>query len=182
MMEPSAPAPLPIPPIPQALGSPSSACRTLDTVLQTYCDNLPEENKSCANEFASLEHRFPGLAGSQLTDLALYLYAKNENATYRLVEFTKDGKDAKIIEWTDRHCLNGRRNPKGVIRYKMLFHKGGYASFTSGAMVGMRNMDKTDPRFKVMISGGTRTVVVVVVVVVIVVVVVVVVVGGVVVG
>ena len=133
----------------------SAQPRVLDQTLTQYLQKLPAENRLAATVFPSLTHRFPGLEGSQLTDLALYLFAKNEQATYRIVEFQADGV---IIELTDRHWMNTRKNPKGRGRYKVLFLKGGYAAFTSGMMVGMRNSAKSDPKFKAMISGGTRTV------------------------
>ena len=117
------------------------------------CSGLTPERK-WSKGFATLEKRFEGLIGSQLTDLALYIYAVDENATYKIVEKKADGT---FLELTNRTDGNQRKNPKGDRHYKGLFLNGGYGNFQSGTMIGMSPKEPWHEHAKGMVSGGTRT-------------------------
>ena len=119
--------------------------KTLDAQLVSYVAKITDEHAwSRSNEFKTAESRFPGLEGSQLTDVCIYFYALGENATYKVARRKRgegpDGPKVYFLELlTKRHRLNmTRKNHKGRIRYKKLFARGGYQADIVGKMVGVQ--------------------------------------------
>ena len=129
--------------------------KTLDEKLVSYVARLANAHAwSTSPDIKTAEQRFQGLEGSQLTDVCIYFYALNENATYKVAR--RNGTTLVLL--TKRHRLNMvRKNPKGRIRYKKLFGRGGYQADIVGKMVGVQwvgALDDTDGHD--MVSGGTR--------------------------
>jgi len=130
---------------------PGASGRVLSSVLQAYLEKL-DPAILWSTGFPTLKDRFKGLQGSQLTDLALWVYATSETKYYKLATLEEDGR---ITVNQARHPCNCRSNPKGELRYEALFSEGGYAAFVSGKPVGQADPD--DPRVTNFVSGATRT-------------------------
>jgi hypothetical protein len=138
--------------------------KTLDAKLLIFVGKISNEHVwSTSPDIKTAEQRFQGLEGSQLTDVCIYFYALSENATYKVARRNwgegRDGPKTYFLELlTKRHRQNMvRKNPKGRVRYKKLFGRGGYQADIVGKMIGVQWVGPgADFEGHDMVSGGTR--------------------------
>ena len=71
--------------------TPGASGRVLSTSLQSYYETLTDEQKWSQHSSKTIQERFPGLEGSELTDMAMFLWATDEHAAYKVVVQQSDG-------------------------------------------------------------------------------------------